>query len=150
MSFGYGVGDCIQIGKLAWKVFVDFKAAPDIFHNLHSEVLSLHMVLERAQQTLCHAALPPDSQLELDNIINYCNSVLQSLDEVIIKYKRVGEKTKSLVDRIKLSNEDIGNIRQRLMASIMMFIMFIMLVDPKKALLFVILTPIPQDVPKSF
>ena len=142
MSFGYGVGDCIVEGRLAWKIFVDFKEAPETFHDLRTEVLALHTVLERTKHFLGTAALSPGSQSELDSIIDCCNRVLQSLDEIIIKYKRVGEKTKSLLDRIRLSNQDIVGIRQRLIASVVMLTMFIMLADPIKAFLVPLLTPI--------
>ena len=150
MSFGYGVGDCIVVGKLAWKVYEDFRQAPEIFHNLHLEVLALHTVLEKVKQTLNNAILPPEFQSDLKIIINCCDSVLQSLNELAVKYKKVGEKTRSPFDRIRLSNEDIAGSRQRLIASITMLTMFIMLVDRRMALLNLLLISSAQDLPNSF
>ena len=135
MSFGYGVGDCIVVGRLAWKMFEYFREAPEIFHNIHNEVLSLHTALERVKQTLCNAALQPDSQSELKIHLKNCDSVLQELNELTVKYKKVGEKTRSPLDRIRLSNEDIAGVRLRLIASIIMLMMFLLLVGPKVALL---------------
>lgn len=150
MSFGYGVGDCIVIGRLAYKTFEYFKEAPETFHYLHTEVLALHSALERAKQTLRNAALPSQSQSDLNTIFKNCDNVLRSLNELTVKYKRVGEKTKSPVDRIRFSNEDIGTLRQRLIASTMLLTMFMALVDTIFALPVFLLIPIPQDLHISF
>jgi hypothetical protein len=52
MSFGYGVGDCIAVGRLAWNVYKSCRDAPESFGNISMEVLSLHAVLKTVEESL--------------------------------------------------------------------------------------------------
>ncbi|KUJ06884.1 uncharacterized protein LY89DRAFT_602667, partial [Mollisia scopiformis] len=42
---GYGVGDFIAVGQLAWKVYKACKGAPGEFQELSRELSSLHIIL---------------------------------------------------------------------------------------------------------
>jgi hypothetical protein len=46
MSFGYSVGDILDVSTLAWSVYKSCKAAPESFGHVASEVLSLQAVLK--------------------------------------------------------------------------------------------------------
>ena len=52
MSFGYGIGDIITVGKLAWTVWKSCKDAPSSFSNISQEALSLHAVLKETEEVL--------------------------------------------------------------------------------------------------
>jgi hypothetical protein len=50
MSFGYGIGDIIAVGNLAWELYYDFflvaRGAPQEFRLLVDELKTLHATMK--------------------------------------------------------------------------------------------------------
>ena len=124
MTFGDpGIGDIIALSKLAWDVYKAIEDAPGVLRNVHQEVRPLYIVLKKAERT-CRSTQDPDSEVELKEVLAYCNSVLVELNMLSIKYKRVGTKTEKPWDRFGLSTEDTAGLRQRLISSVLMLVLF--------------------------
>ena len=124
-SFGFGVSAFITVGNLAWRVYKSTKEAPESFHQIHVEILSLHAVLKEAEETLFDAPLPPTRETRLKAIRDGCENVLRDLQDLVRKYESLSTKAKRMLDRIQWGNEDIVEIRSRVVANVTMLTAFI-------------------------
>ena len=52
MSFGFGVGDFLAVGKLVWSVYRAYADAPEQFRDFSQEILSLHIVIQKVEDQL--------------------------------------------------------------------------------------------------
>ena len=125
VPYGFGVGDFIALGTLAWKVYKCTKGAPDSFQKIHVEVLSLRVVLEEAQETIFKRPLDLKRQQRLKVIAGGCQSVLTDLDNLVLKYESLGAQTKRTWNRLKWGNEDLAELRARLGNNVTMLSAFI-------------------------
>jgi hypothetical protein len=114
MSFGYGAGDFIAIGTLSWKVYKSCKGAPGSFKDISSEVLSLHVVLKEAEETVFAHPLSTTKQERLKAVGDGCHYVLTDLDALLKKYQSLGTQSKRTWDRMRWGAEDIAELRARL------------------------------------
>jgi len=110
MSFGYSVGDFIAIGNLSWKVYKSCKGAPGSFKDISSEVLSLHVVLKEAEETVFAHPLSTTKQERLKAVGDGCYQVLTDLDALLEKYQSLGTQNKRTWDpsRMRWGAEDIA------------------------------------------
>jgi hypothetical protein len=116
--FGFGVGDFIAIGTLAWNVHKSCKNAPESFNNIASEVLSLHAVLKEAEETILTQPLPPKKQERLKVVGDGCRSVLEDLDKLIERYESLGSQGTRALDRMRWGTENVADLRARLTSNI--------------------------------
>ncbi len=123
--YGFGVGDFVAVGTLAWNVYKSCRAAPGSFSNISIEVLSLHAVLKEADETIFKSPLPPQSQARLKTIGDGCQCVLGDLQALVEKYENLRTQSKRTWDRMKWGAEDIAEIRSRLISSTTMLTAFI-------------------------
>ena len=117
MSYGYGVGDFIAVSKLAWDVYNAYKDAPEDFRNISDEIKSLHIIVERNKVKFQDKTRTPDEQVQLRDILQGCTNVLEDLDKLHTKYMRLGSaqgSSSQVIDRIKWTQENIGELRARL------------------------------------
>ena len=117
MSYGYGVGDFIAVSKLAWDVYNAYKDAPEDFRNISDEIKSLHIIVERNKVKFQDKTLTSDEQVQLRDILQGCTNVLGDLDKLHTKYMKLGSaqgSSSQVVDRIKWTQENIGELRLRL------------------------------------
>ncbi|PVH84539.1 ankyrin [Cadophora sp. DSE1049] len=126
MSFGFGVGDFIAVGKLAWSVYKSCKEAPESFNNISAEVLSLHAVLKEVEEALSEEPLTDSKQRSLATISNGCQSVLQDLQALVVKYESLGSQSRRTWDRMRWGSNDIAELRARLTSNTMMLTTFLM------------------------
>ncbi|KAH7407613.1 ankyrin repeat-containing domain protein [Cadophora sp. MPI-SDFR-AT-0126] len=126
MSFGFGVGDFIAVGKLAWSVYKSCKDAPESFNNISAEVLSLHAVLKEVEEALVEEPLTESKQRSLTTISNGCQSVLEDLQALVVKYHSLGSKSRRTWDRMKWGAKDISELRARLTSNTMLLNTFLM------------------------
>jgi hypothetical protein len=117
MSLGYGVGDFIAVGTLAWNVYKSCKGAPESFGNISSEVLSLHAVLKEAEETVFAQPLSPQKQERFKPVGDGCRRVLEDLDQLIKRYESLGTQGKRTWDRMKWGTEDIAELRLRMISN---------------------------------
>ena len=119
MSFGFAIGDFVALGRLAWGLYKQCKEASAEFAEVCHEVLSIHTALRELEDE----AQNEDSilnragkgrQKELNNIIQYCTEVLQQLETLVTRYRSLGTSQRKVWDRIKLGDEGIQVIRNKL------------------------------------
>jgi hypothetical protein len=118
MSFGYSVGDFIALGTPAWQLYRSFKEAPNSFGNISTEVLSLHVVLKEAEETLFARPLSPTQQERLEAIGDGCYRVLEDLEKLVKKYESLGMQSQRAWGRMRWSAEDVAELRARLTSHI--------------------------------
>ncbi|KAL8642606.1 MAG: hypothetical protein Q9226_008488 [Calogaya cf. arnoldii] len=98
MSFGFGVGDFVTVGTLAWKVYKNVykaaKDAPESFQKVHRDVLSLHAVLKEAGESIFDPPLSLQRQQRLHTIVDGCTSVLDDLQGLVNRYEEMGTQGK--------------------------------------------------------
>jgi hypothetical protein len=116
MSFGYGVGDFIALGTLAWSVYKSCNGAPKAFENISFEVLSLHAVLKEAEEIVFVQPLSPEKQERLKAVGDGCHNVLTDLDNLYNGYQSLGTQSKRTWDRMRWRSEDIVELRGRLIS----------------------------------
>ena len=117
VPYGFGVGDFVAVGTLAWDVYKSCRAAPGSFNNISIEVLSLHAVLKEADETIFRSPLSPESQARLEIIGDGCQRVLGDLQALVDKYERLGTQSKRTWDRMKWGAEDIVELRSRIISN---------------------------------
>ena len=123
--FGFSVGDCVTVGTLAWNVYKATKSAPESFQRIHIEVLSLHALLKEAEDTVLKSPLKPHKQTGLRIVADGCISVLEELQQLVDKYGSLGTQTKQTWDRVRWANEDIVELRARLICNVTLLTAFI-------------------------
>lgn len=125
MSFGFGVGDFIQIGEICWKVYKRCKESPIVYKQLTDEVSSLHSVLKETEELVCQQTL---SKRQMDRV-RPCRKgvkeVLKDLDALITKYESLGTRSHRVFDRMGMATQDMNEIRQRLITNATMLNAFI-------------------------
>ena len=94
VGFGYGVGDFIALGSLAWSVYKSCKGAPEAFGDIYLEVLSLQAVLKEAEETVFAQSLSPAKRDGLKAVGDGCHHVLTDLDNLCNKYQSLGTQSK--------------------------------------------------------
>ena len=119
MSFGFGVGDVLVVGQLAWRVYQGCKSAPEEFKDISSEVKSLHAVLTEVEGTVSSRInLPSTTQESLKTVFDGCRDVLEHLQSLAENYKShggVGDRTKRAQNVVAWTAlEDTTNLRLRL------------------------------------
>jgi hypothetical protein len=124
MSFGFGVGDFLAVGKLAWSVYKSCRDASESFGNISVEVLSLHAVLKEVEETLSDHQLTESKQASLATISNGCQGVLLDLQTLVDKYESLGSQSKRTWDRMKWGSNDITELRARLTSNTTMLAAF--------------------------
>ena len=125
VPYGFGVGDFVAVGTIAWNVYKSCRAAPGSFSNISNEVLSLHAVLKEADETIFRSPLSPESQARLKIIGDGCQCVLGDLQALVDEYESLGTQSKRTWDRMKWGQEDINEIRTRLISNATMLTGFI-------------------------
>jgi hypothetical protein len=125
VPYGFGVGDVIAVGTIAWNVYKSCRAAPESFSNISLEVLSLHAVLKEAEETVFKSPLPTESQERLTTVGDGCRGVLDDLQKLVDRYESLGTQSKRTWDRMKWGAQDIAEIRQRLISNTTMLTAFI-------------------------
>ena len=122
MSFGFEVGDVLAVSKLAWDVYTAYKDAPEDFRNISDEIKSLHIIVDRNKDRFQDKTLNSNEQVQLREILQGCTNVLGDLDILHTKYMSLGSAQSSssssqAIDRIKWSQENIAELRARLMSN---------------------------------
>ena len=131
MNFQLGVGDILELSRLAWDVytmFTAYKDAPEDFRNISDEIKSLHIIVDRNKDKFQNKTLNSNEQEQLREILQGCTNVLRDLDKLRTNYMSLGSAQGSslqAIDHIKWSQENIAELRARLMVNIMLLNTFI-------------------------
>ena len=132
VPYGFGVGDFVAVGTLAWSVYISCKfqphpgyqpsktfagkTAPASFENIRGEVFSLYTILKTCDDTLFNRPLQPTNAEGLVDVKDGCVKVLMDLQRLVDKYKSLGTQSKRTRDRMKWSSKDVAEIRDRLIS----------------------------------
>ncbi|XMA13413.1 hypothetical protein WAI453_006204 [Rhynchosporium graminicola] len=127
MSFGFGVGDFLAVGKLAWAVYKSCKDAPESFSNMSTEVLLLHAVLKEVEEALADEPLTESKKLNLATIGSGCHSVLSDLQILLTKYESMGPQSRRTWDRMKWGSNDVTGLRARLTSNTILLTTFLVI-----------------------
>lgn len=120
MGFGFAVGDFIAVGKICWNVYTKCKDSPGNYKQLSGEVSSLYVVIRETELLLSKQSLSPGQQARLDTCRQGCESVLQDLDGLLVKYESLGTKSQRTFDRLAFGSHDMNEIRLRLTSNVSM------------------------------
>ena len=129
MSFGFGVGDFVQLGQLAWTVYKACKEAPESFGNISQEVLSLHAVLREVDESIASHDLTQTQKIGLKTVGGGCHSVLTDLETLVSKYESLGTQSKRTWDRMGWGFEGIADLRSRLTSNTVLLTAFMRWVE---------------------
>ena len=132
MSFGYGVGDFLAVGKLVWNVYRAYADAPEQFRDISQEILSLHIVIQKVEDQLgisgsdaASGSLASGSQpqhvktlstKDKDNLrvlYDGLQGIMKELDGLLKKYRNL-ESGHNLIDRLKWGQEDLVRLREKI------------------------------------
>ena len=118
MTSGFAVGDIIAISSLAINVHTAYQDAGDDCKHIFKEVATLQILIEQVAQ---HFKSPNISSHDCHyglRFLKQCQSVLDDLNSLIQKYKRLASTNKSLVlTRVKVGKEDMVALWERLISS---------------------------------
>ena len=91
MSFGFGAGDLIAIGTLAWKIYMKCKQSSDDFKRISLEVASLYTVLKEAEEYIKEAkGLNPTHEAKFGTLISGVRDALEELRRMLDSYESLG------------------------------------------------------------
>ncbi|KIM98620.1 hypothetical protein OIDMADRAFT_31398 [Oidiodendron maius Zn] len=125
MSFGYSIGDFIQLTQLAWSVVQNTRKAVGAHAGLSREVTSLHIVLSRLSVEVQNPAsllsqTHDGRRDELLLLTRNCARVLRVLAQILEKYNALDDekrKVTRLWQRVRFGNgemQDLGEIRVKI------------------------------------
>ena len=125
MSFGFSIGDAIQLTQLAWKTVQNAQKACGEHDEITKEVLGLHVVIRRLEQEVRKPTCPVNKDHdtygeELEVLVQGCKKNLSVLDQVLTKYNALSEEERSgkrLWQKIRFGNgkiSDMAELRARL------------------------------------
>jgi len=127
-SFGYGIGDIVLLTKLAWEVVQNSRKACGEYNELTQQVTSfstlLNQIHNEAKKSECLLALP-SRKAELDIILLPCQTVLDTLNQILKKYNALpaGDKPHGGLavfwQRVRFGNsemQDLSTLREKMIA----------------------------------
>ena len=113
-AISWGVGDILTLMKLAFEVyetyFVGAFEAPETFRQLITELASLKGVLRTIKDdAVCDATFPErleDGKKQmLERCLTASYQTLKKLDEMVVRYRKVGDGEASFWKKIKWASE---------------------------------------------
>jgi hypothetical protein len=116
MSFRFSISDFVTVSDLALRVYREYRDAPAQFAAISTEVGSLHLMLKDVDITIKERSLSSEKEADLIQIINGCKGVLTDLDGLLKKYSNVGKKTRWSWDRFRWHQNDIVEMRARVLS----------------------------------
>ncbi|USP76033.1 hypothetical protein yc1106_03307 [Curvularia clavata] len=118
MSFGIGIGDIIKLCELGGKVYKNCRDCPGEYKTLTVETRSLTNLLGDIQDKF--EKIPESKQQQLFDAYVPCIEVLKELDRLLLHYNKLDTKSKRTYDRITFDPNNFRNLRERLVASVVM------------------------------
>ncbi|KAI0157927.1 ankyrin repeat-containing domain protein [Hypoxylon sp. FL1284] len=125
MSFGYGLGDCIAVLKLANDIRKQFVGAPDQFRSISNEVRSLAIVLQDVDVYAGERDLSNQQLASLNEVLSSCNNVLEKVQRTLDEYVELEPdsrtRNKQLVrtwKRLTWDPKEVDELRSRITANI--------------------------------
>lgn len=119
MSFGFGVGDCIAVAKLAWSLYHDCylvaKGAPQEFRLVVEQIKDMHMTMKMLEEELSDpntilVRAGEDRQHMVQNMLKQTHGVLVDLQRIFTKHRKLGNTSRTGARRLwdKISWAKVG------------------------------------------
>ena len=130
MSFGFGVGDFLAVGKLVWGVYRAYADAPEQFRDFSQEILSLHIVIRQVEDELDISGsggvpnLSTKAKNDLEILYDGLEGIMKELDDLLKKYQDLSENHSISFDRLKWGQEDLVRLRDKLRSNLTLLITF--------------------------
>ena len=132
MSFGFGVGDFLALGKLVWDVYSAYADAPEQFRNFSQEILLVHVVFGKVEDQLRiqgfgNSALGNNTSTwtisvkdadGLKILHGGLRTTMEELDALLKKYHSLSENHSICFDRLKWGQEDLVQLRGKLRSNL--------------------------------
>ena len=138
MSFGYGVGDFLAVGKLVWDVYRAYADAPAQFRDFSEEILALHVVVRKVEDQLgisgsngvasgsqlpAVASLSTKDKDDLKILYDGLQAMMKELDDLLGKYKSL-KSSRNPIDRFKWGQENMAGLKDKIRSNIIMLTAF--------------------------
>ena len=101
MSFGYSVGDFLAIAKLAHDIWQKLHDSVGQFANLRDEVKGYSSLLDSVSKTVSNQHLAPEQAEGLDASARACRNVLEDLQKLVDKYRRLTNEAHGLAANVR-------------------------------------------------
>lgn len=125
MSFGVGLGDLLQITRLAWDIYKACRESSEDFRRLSQEVASLHVVLKETEDYMNEFTdLHTSRRYRLEILTDGCNGTLQDLQKLLNSYESLGTQAQRTWDRMRFGLENLADVRSRLVSNVTLLTAF--------------------------
>ena len=130
MSFGFGVGDFLAVGKLVLDVYRAYADAPEQFHDFSQEILSLHIVIQQVEDQLDIpgsggvASLGAKAKNDVEILCGGLQAIMKELGDLLKKYQSLSENHSISFDRLRWGQEDLVRLRDKLRSNLALLTTF--------------------------
>jgi hypothetical protein len=118
MSFGFSIGDIILLIQLTRNAYNNWKNACGEYTEITGQLNSLYVILKRLDwERKAPESLLGRNDADLDGLLRVLENsktTVTKLSNVISKFRSLGQSRKSNWDRLKLANNDLGELRSKL------------------------------------
>ena len=118
MDSSFCAGDIINISGLAIRVYTAYKDTPGDHRYIFEEVAALQDLIGKAAQHFEGTTISCDDRNYGQKVLGGCQSVLEDLNSLIGKYKRLASINRSLLmTGVKFGQEDIATLQAKLISN---------------------------------
>lgn len=115
MSSQWGVGNFIAVSGLAVRATTAYQDAPDGYGYISEEVTTLQILIDNVAQHFKSTPFNSDDRLDGQKVLRSCQRVLEDLNSLMDKYKRLASINERLaLIGVKVGGENIITLRERL------------------------------------
>ena len=119
MSFGFSVSDITSLIQLTADTYRGWRDACGEYATVTGELENLEIILLRVESEVkTSSSLLHKHHAQLQSVTTNCARVIKRLNKVLSKYKSLGTNRQKNWERIRLSNENLSDLRDKLVAQI--------------------------------
>ena len=108
----FGIGDIIAISGLAIRVHTAYQDAPGDYRLIANEVVVLQALIDKVAHHLKSTPLSSDDLHDGQKALKGCRCVLENLNSLIEKFKRMAPRL--VFAAVKIGRENIVTLQERL------------------------------------
>ena len=116
------VHDIIAITGLAVRVSIAYKGVPAEYRHISEEVAALKLLIDKAAPHFKRMDISHKDYHYGEKVLRDCQSVLEDLNSLVEKYKRLASINRRLTfEGVKLGKDDIASLQVRLISNAVLF-----------------------------